>query len=480
MTFIRYRSLFTEPNPVDIYAGRVTRHGGEENAAGEYVLYWSQSARRMSRNIALNFAVEKANSAGLPVVVYESIRPDYRSANERIHTFVLDGVRKSIADAAERGLRYIFYLPRKADEARGVVRRLASRARMVVTDEFPTFIVREQTRRFCASSPVAVYLVDGNGILPMRAFDREQYSAKVLRDRARRLFAMHWGAYADPEPAKFFKGEIPLEAYDGASPVAAAQSCEIDHAVKAVGTRGGRDHAILALEDFMENGLEGYADLRNRSISHTSGLSPYLHFGHIGIHEVAERVLLSDAPGPDIDAFLESSIIRRELSFNLCFFREDYDSLAALPDWALKSLEKHRHDRRSPLYTVDQLERAETHDELWNLSQRALLHCGTMHGYLRMLWGKKIIEWTETPDEAHRTMVVLHEKWALDGRDPSTHAGVLWCFGKHDRPWGPERPIFGTVRYMNTEASGRRKMRLEEYEQFVSECEASARSREDS
>jgi len=160
----------------------------------------------------------------------------------------------------------------------------------------------------------------------------------------------------------------------------------------------------------------------------------------IGIAEVAQAVLESDAEQEDVDSFLEEAIIRRELSFNLCFYRDDYDSLTALPDWAKRTLDAHRDDRR----------KRDPHDEVWNLAHRQLLETGTMHGYLRMLWGKKLIEWSSTPEKALAAMIGFHDRYAIDGRDPNTYAGVLWCFGKHDRPWAPERPIFGTIRYMSS------------------------------
>jgi deoxyribodipyrimidine photo-lyase len=175
---------------------------------------------------------------------------------------------------------------------------------------------------------------------------------------------------------------------------------------------------------------------------------------------------------------LEQAIIRRELSFNLCFYNPRYASLDALPNWAKQTLDKHRCDRRKPSYTYEELERAGTHDDVWNLAQRQLLACGVIHNYLRMLWGKKIIEWSETPEEAHRTMVRLHDVYALDGRDPNTHAGILWCFGKHDRPWAPERPIFGTIRWMSSDQT-RRKVRLLEIEEEVARCEARRRAAPD-
>lgn len=386
-----FRALLSNPQPVDLFAQRITRHG-EENRRGRFVVYWMQSARRLSKNIAFRYA----KSFGLPVVTHES---PYPAPNERIRAFVGDGDRE---------------IPNLAN------------ARLVVTDEFPTRVMRARTKQLIATSPVAVHVVDGNGIFPMRAFDREQYSAKQLRDRAARMFEQYWSP-------------IPDDVHPQESP-----------------------RRIEALQRLRAT--------RGRS----SGLSPYLHFGFLGIHEVVEHVLAGAMSDEEANEFLEQAIIRRELSFNFCFHRHDYDSLSALPDWAGRTIDKHRHDRRSPRYTPEELERAATHDDVWNLAQRQLLACGTMHGYLRMLWGKKIIEWSDTPEEALATMLRLFDTYSLDGRDPNTYAGVLWCFGKHDRAWFPERPIFGTLRYMSSDST-RRKVRLDEVERAVTACEASAR-----
>lgn len=455
----------------DPFALRVTE-SGEHNPRGEYILYWAQSARRLRQNLALEYAIARANERGLPVVVYESLRPDYPAANDRIHSFILEGVQSNIADAAARGLRYHFFLPRTPEEARGVVVRLAKNARLVVTDEYPTSVIATQTSRFVARSAVAVHLVDGNGILPMRAFAKEQYSARFLRDRAHRLFPELWPSMEEHAPHQYFSGDLDLPAWTGEGPRDAARRCSIDHTVRPSDLRGGREAAMERLEAFLRDGLPGYATQRNKATKHLSGLSPYLHFGHIGIQEVAERVLMSEAPGEDIDSFLEEAIIRRELSFNFCFYNSRYDSLAALPSWAMRTLDAHRRDRRKPSYSFEELARAETHDAVWNLAQRQLLACGTIHGYLRMLWGKKIIEWSDTPELAHAAMVQLHDRYALDGRDPNTHAGILWCFGKHDRPWAPERPIFGSIRWMSSEQTAK-KVRLREIEEDVVRCETS-------
>lgn len=469
-SFLRFRKHLENARGVDLDRLRVTANGVEKKG-GEFVLYWAQSARRLESNAALNFAISEANRRKLPVVVYESLRPDYPAANDRIHSFALQGVADNIRSAKTRGLRYAFFLPRRREEARGMLRGLAARSALTVTDEFPTFILRDQTERFArgANFPLAIY--DGNGLLPMRAFEKEQYSARFLRDRTHRMLEDFW---RDIEPAKPlsrpFEGELPFEAWDGSDPSAAAAGCDIDHSVSPVSASGGRAEGLRVLERFVTERLSGYAARRTREVNRSSELSPYLHFGFVSIHEVAHRVLFSDCPTIDIDAFLEEAVVRRELSFNFCHFRRDHDSLQSLPDWARATLAKHAGDRRHPAYSLEEMETASTGDEVWNLSQRGLLTLGTIHNYLRMLWGKRIIEWSETPEDAHRVMMYLHDKYAIDGRDPNTHAGVLWCFGKHDRPWAPERPVFGSIRYMSSEAT-RRKVDLAAYAEKIAGAE---------
>jgi hypothetical protein len=362
----------------DPFALRVTQLA-EGNRRGRHILYHARSARRVRNNVALDYA----KTFGLPVIVAEWL--DEPHLSPRIEAFLRAGAKRN---AAEADVDYRF------EPDREVIRT----ARYVITDEFPTLPVPEY----------ATHLVDGNGLLPMRAIPKEQYSAKFFRDKAHKLFEQFW---TPSGPSRWTPPEV----------------------------------------------LRG------------TGISPQLHFGHLGIREVVDAALASDAPDEEVDAFLEQAVIRRELAFNMCFYNPRYASLDALPEWAKKTLDAHRRDRRKPVYTHEQLERAETHDEVWNLAQRQLLACGTIHNYLRMLWGKKIIEWSETPEDAHRTMVALHDHYALDGRDPNTHAGILWCFGKHDRPWAPERPIFGMIRWMSS-ARTAKKVRLREVEAAVAGC----------
>lgn len=368
-----FHPLRRMPPAPDPFALRVTQVG-EENPRGEYVLYHARAARRARNNLALDYA----KTLGRRVVMAEWL--DEPHLSPRIEAFLRAGAERT---AREADVEYLFEPDR--DE-------VISRAKYVVTDEFPTLPVPAH----------ATHLVDHNGVLPMRAMGKEQYSARFFRDRAFRMFEQFRSAPAKP----------PLW-----NPPARLQG---------------------------------------------TGISPQLHFGHLGINEVLTAVLERD----DSDEFLEQAVIRRELAFNLCFYNPDYASLKALPQWAKATLDKHRRDRRKPVYTFEEFERGETHDDVWNLSQRQLLVTGTIHNYLRMLWGKKIIEWSGTPEEAHATMVRLHDVYALDGRDPNTHAGILWCFGKHDRPWAPERAIFGSIRWMSSEQT-RRKVRLQEIEELI-------------
>jgi deoxyribodipyrimidine photo-lyase len=244
--------------------------------------------------------------------------------------------------------------------------------------------------------------------------------------------------------------------------------------------QGGTDAANRALTRFLAERLHGYAgDASNPRLDATSGLSPYLHFGHISSHQILQAVLAREGWNParisgradgrrsgwwgvsvSAEAFLDQLITWRELGFNLCHFREDYDRMESLPPWARETLEKHAGDPRPYLYSRQELEMAETHDPLWNGAQRQLLQEGRIHNYLRMLWGKKILEWTSSPQEALNVMIHLNNKYALDGRDPNSYSGIFWCLGRYDRPWGPERPVFGKVRYMSSENT-RRKFRLD-------------------
>ena len=250
----------------------------------------------------------------------------------------------------------------------------------------------------------------------------------------------------------------------------------LDHGVTPAQTRGGTTAAQGLLRKFLRDKLPTYADTRNEPARQaTSELSPYLHFGHISAHQIFSELITKEGWSPahlalratgsrsgwwgasqDAEAFLDQIITWRELGFNFCEMRNDYDQFESLPPWALKTLRQHARDERSHVYTVETFERAKTHDPLWNAAQTQLVREGRIHNYLRMLWGKKIIEWTRTPEKALAVMGELNNKYALDGRDPNSYSGIFWCLGRYDRPWGPERPVFGTARYMSSENTARK------------------------
>jgi deoxyribodipyrimidine photo-lyase len=337
---------------------------------------------------------------------------------------------------------------------------LAKDAAAVVTDDYPTFIARYHNGRIPQKLDVAYYAVDSSCVVPMRQIPERQYAAYTIRPKIKRLLPRFLRRPDALRVQRRFDGPIasfhtPVTEKNIGELVA---SCEIDHSIApSVGFRGGRAQAEKLLELFLEENLRRYALARNQPSEHaTSHMSPYLHFGQISALEIAlavqdyakEHKLIADE-------YLEELIVRRELAFNYAVHVENAESLDNLPDWAHATMRQHARDKRDPCYTPKQLECAETYDELWNATQKEMLVRGKIHGYYRMYWGKKIIEWSRTYQEALDTMIDIHGRYALDGRDPNTYANILWCFGLHDRPFF-DRPIFGTMRYMSLEGMKRK------------------------
>lgn len=431
-----------------------------------YLLYWAQMNRRVHSNHALAFAAGLANQNGLPLLVYEGLTCSYPHASDRLHTFVLQGVSDTERHLHQLGIGYLFHLRRRHQDRDDMLYRIAKNAAAVVTDDYPSFLARRNNARVPPRLDIPYYAVDSSCIVPMTRFDKREYAAYTIRPKIRKLLA----TYLHPVPAirvrRKFHGKLPAARTNVTAeniPDLVA-SCEIDHSVSpSPDFRGGSVEARRRLKSFLRDRLGIYATHRNEpSERATSGLSPYLHFGHISSLEIAlavrkyaaERKLFADE-------FLEELIVRRELAFNFARFTENYDSLECLPAWVQKTLAVHARDKRDPLYTLDQFEKAKTHDPLWNAAQTELLVRGKIHGYYRMYWGKKIIEWSATHQEALATMIHLNDRYALDGRDPNGYTNILWCFGLHDRPWF-ERPIFGQIRYMSHEGM-RRKTNVDAY-----------------
>ena len=434
-------------------------------STGAYVLYWSQMNRRVESNHALAHAAELANAHGLPLLVYEGLTCTYRAANDRLHTFLLEGVPDTSERLAEIGAGYFFYLRARRTDPNDVLYQLAAQACCVVTDDYPTFIAADHNSGVPGRIGVAYIAVDSSCVVPMSRHEKQAWAAYTIRPKIQRELPVYLKALPTPRLRQAWNdrllppgaGALRTEVTE-ANIAKLVAGCEIDHSVKpSPSFHGGYAEARKHLDIFLEHRLRRYAKERNEPARHaTSDLSPWLHFGHISALEVALAVkAYAEEHRLIADEFLEEMIVRRELAFNFTRFCATPESLDALPNWCKLTLAKHAGDVRPIVYTLEQFEKAATHDALWNACQNEMLIRGKIHGYYRMYWGKKIIEWSETHEQALRVMLHLHDVYALDGRDPNTYCNVLWCFGLHDRPWG-ERPIFGQIRYMGLDGMKRK------------------------
>ncbi|MBV8070661.1 MAG: hypothetical protein JO270_12195 [Acidobacteriaceae bacterium] len=407
-----------------------------------------------------------ANRHRLPVMFYEGLTCTYAYANDRLHTFILEGVPETAKRLKKAGIGYVFYLRRTMKSRNDILYALARRAAVVVTDDYPAFIARDHNGRVPEKLDVAYYVVDSSCLVPMSQIEERQYGAYSIRPKITALMPKYLRAPDDLRVRHRYDGKIPeyhTEVTDGNIAELVA-SCQIDHSVgPSVSYRGGRLAAEQLLTVFLEHNLKRYAARRNEpSERATSHMSPYLHFGQISSLEIALLVRdYSEQHKLIANEYLEELIVRRELAFNYTRFVSEPGSLKNLPEWCRLNMRKHAADKREPVYTRGQIENAESGDPLWNATQKEMLLRGKIHGYYRMYWGKKIIEWTRDYQEAADIMIDIHGRYALDGRDPNTYTNVLWCFGLHDRPW-PERPIFGKMRYMSYDGM-KRKTNIQAY-----------------
>lgn len=434
-----------------------------ENRQARYLLYFMQVFKRTSHNFALNFAIKAANTRRLPLVVYEGLKYYYPWASDRLHTYILEGVEEKRRAFAKQGIRYVFYLQRDERDPRDTVARLAADAALVVTDDFPCFIIPQHNARIAERARVPVYAVDSNAIIPLSKFTKEEFAARTIRPKINKLLPQYLEPLATPKlhtRAPELEVDCPEETRDTSleNIPRLVASCRIDHSVTpSPRYHGGEKNARARLRYFLENVLPRYDKLRNDpSIDGTSRLSSYLHFGFISAHEIVEAVNASDAEQAGKDAFLEELIVRRELGYNMTRFNPAHTSLDSLPDWAKRTMREHAADTRPAIMPREQIESAQTYDALWDATQRELLRTGEIHNYARMLWGKLVIQWCATYEEAFELLEDMNNKYALDGRNPNSYAGILWCFGKHDRAWGPERPVYGKLRYMTSQSMSRK------------------------
>jgi len=411
---------------------------------GKYVIYWMQASQRAEYNHALGFAVLKANELRQPLIVFFGITHQFPEANERHYTFMLEGLKEVKHSLEKRGIQMVIL--HKSPEI-GVL-QLAKKASLVVVDR--GYLRIQRTWRDDASKKMNCPLiqVETDVVVPVEETSiKEEYAAATIRSKIKRKLDAFLVPLKEHEPI-IDSLSLDFDSFDIENVERAISKLRFDRSVKRVKAfHGGTKEAKSHLEIFLESKLDRFPELRNDpTLDYLSHMSPYLHFGQISPLFIALKVSKTRSLGAE--AFLEEMIIRRELSMNFVFYNEKYDSLESIPDWAKKTLRTHQKDRRPYLYSPKELENAGTHDPYWNAAQKEMVIRGKMHGYMRMYWGKKILEWSKTPEEAFKIALYLNNKYELDGRDPNGFTGVAWCFGKHDRPWG-ERAIFGNVRYMN-------------------------------
>ncbi len=430
-------------NPMRV---RMLREG--QSLAGP-VLYWMSRDQRVQDNWALLFAQELALQHQSPLVVAFCLVRQFLGATRRQYEFMLQGLAEVEQALAAKGISFRLLagappeeLPRFIEE-HGIAQ--------VVTDFDPLRIRREWKAAVAGRIAIPLYEVDAHNIVPCwQASPKLEWGAYTLRPKMRRALPDFLEAFPSVRDHPF--------AWSHHAPTdweRAARFPAVDEQIAAVDwLRPGEQAAQRMLRRFVEDKLAGYPDKRNDpNQDGQSDLSPYLHFGQIAAQRVALEVEESGAPRESREAFLEELIVRRELSDNLCFYNPDYDRVTGFPQWARTTLDAHRRDPRPYLYSRDELEAAQTHDDLWNAAQLEMVRRGKMHGYLRMYWAKKILEWTESPEQAQEIAIYLNDRYELDGRDPNGYTGVAWSIGGvHDRAWGT-RPVFGKIRYMSYNGS---------------------------
>jgi deoxyribodipyrimidine photo-lyase len=438
-----------------IHEKRIRRLNADEPGAGSYVLYWMQQSQRAGFNCALEYAIREANASDRSVVAGFGLMDDYPEANARHYAFMLEGLQDVERDLGERKIKFVVRRGSPDD----VALELAKEAALIVCDRGYLRHQRRWRERVAREAGRAVVQVESDIVVPVEvASDKLETAARTLRPKIGRRRTEFLSGLSPTSPAKDSRRLSVASDVDLSDVPRLLRSFDLDRDVKPVKRlKGGSGEARRRLTAFLRRRLVGYDERRNEpSQWHSSFMSPYLHFGQISPVEIALKVQQAKGGGEqDREAYLEELIVRRELAINFVCHNDDYDSYGTLPAWARKTLKKHRDDRREHVYTRSQLEAAETHDPYWNAAMSEMVHTGFMQNYMRMYWGKKILEWSRTPEYAFRTALYLNNKYFLDGRDPNSFANVAWCFGQHDRGW-PERKVFGKVRYMNDRGLARK------------------------
>lgn len=431
---------------------------------GDYTLYWMQQSQRAALNHALEFAVQRANANANRLLVVFALTDKYPEANLRHFQFMLEGLQQVSAALDRRKIKFIVRLGNPP----AVVNDLAKDASEVVCDRG---YLRHQVNwrdEVAESVSARVWQVESDVVVPVAvASEKREYAARTIRSQLNEA-AENYLVDLDTTAIDADSTNLPIGGADLSDLDAVLGNMCLDRVVEgSTEFVGGTSKAKAHLRQFIESRLSSYGDRKNLINERVSYLSPYLHFGQISPLQVALTIRSVSRDESQRESFLDELIVRRELAVNFVHYEKDYDSTRALPDWAAETLAQHEDDEREHQYTAAELEAAETHDSAWNAAMTEMKHRGYLHNHLRMYWGKKIIEWTNTTNHAYRTALELNNKYFLDGRDPNSYANVLWLFGLHDRAHG-ERDVFGKVRYMSSNGL-KRKCDIEEYITSISD-----------
>ncbi|MGI9047968.1 MAG: deoxyribodipyrimidine photo-lyase [Rubrobacteraceae bacterium] len=448
----------------EVQPERIRRLNEKDVREGEYVLYWMQSSQRAQYNHALEHAIQRANDLDQRLLVVFGLTDGYPEANLRHYTFILEGLKDAQDALKERGIKMVV----RRGSPDEVALDAGKGASLIVTDRGYMRPQRRWREKVASEAGCFVEQVESDVVVPVElASGKRETAARTLRPRIHEHLE-DFLVELSPTPVEKQSVNMGEDGIDLDDIVAVLEDMDLDRSVEPLSHlyRGGSTEARRILDSFLENNFGTYVKNRNQpQTDDVSHMSKYLHFGHVSPVQLALAIRDSGAQREDVDSYLEEVIVRRELSMNFVYYTPDYDSYSSLPDWAKKTLEEHKEDGREYSYSREQLENAGTHDPYWNAAMNEMRYTGYMHNYMRMYWGKKILEWSNTPEYAYRTTLYLNNKYFLDGRDPNSYANVSWVFGQHDRGW-KEREVYGKVRYMSS-GGLERKAKPEQYVEKV-------------
>lgn len=450
-------------NPLIIQPERIKKLNEHKIISGDYVLYWMQASQRTQYNHALEYAIHQSNKLKKPLIVYFGLTESFPDANQRHYFFLLEGLKEVEESLNDMNIQFVVL---KRSPEIGAV-EMAENSSMVVTDRGYLDIQRKWRNHVADKIKCSLIQVESDVVVPLEtASYKEEYSAATFRKKIKN-YMNYFLVPLKREESLIHEKDLEFPSFPIKNIKKTLSKLKIDKSVVEVNSlHGGTSHALKHLDNFLRNKLDGFSQYRNDpTLDYYSNMSPYLHFGQISPLYIT--LMVKNTNSPSEKAYLEELIVRRELSMNFVFYNPNYNNFNCLPHWAKKTLIEHEKDKREYLYSVNALESADTHDPYWNAAQQEMLHTGKMHGYMRMYWGKKILEWVKSPIEAFNIAIYLNNKYEIDGRDANGFTGVAWCLGKHDRAWR-ERKILGKVRYMN--ANGlRRKFKIDHYVERVNQ-----------